>query len=314
MLDSFIFSLNATLPVFLLILVGMLLRRIGVFTKEYASATDKFVFKIALPVLLFKDISGMSLRDDFDGGFVIFCAVASALMFLVPWGLAALLMKNKKSVGSFSQGCARGSAAVLGVALAENIYGNSGMAPLMIFAAVPIFNVLSVLILTFSADSGERKTDVRLLVKNIVTNPIIWGVLLGLPFSFFNVSLPGVAESVVGSVASTATPLALIAIGASFDFRAAKEKLCPALVASVVKLFILPAVIIPAAVFFGFTGSALVSVFIMVGAPTTVAAYIMSKNMNNDHVLSSNIVMLSTLMSSVSITFWVFLMRYLELI
>lgn len=309
MLDSFVFSLNATLPVFLLILVGMFLRRIGIFTEGYAALTDKFVFKIALPVLLFKDISGMSLRDDFDGGFVIFCAVASALMFLIPWGCAAVFMKEKRSVGAFAQGCARGSAAVLGVALAENIYGSAGQAPLMIFAAVPIFNILSVLILAFSAEGQDHKPSVGTLLKSIVTNPIIWGVLLGLPFSFFDISLPGVAQSAVGSVASTATPLALMAIGASFDFKAAKGKFFPAAVASFVKLILLPAAVIPAAVMFGFRESALVSVFIMVGAPTTVAAYIMSKNMNNDHVLSSNIVMLSTLFSSVTITFWVFLMR-----
>ncbi len=314
MLDSFIFSLNATLPVFFLILFGMLLRRIGIFSEEYASMTDKYVFKIGLPVLLFKDISEMNIRRDFDGGFVLFCAVVSVLMFLVPWGLAALFMKDKRSVGSFSQGCARGSAAVLGVALAENIYGSSGLAPLMIFAAVPIFNILSVLILTFSAEGNERRSDIRILLRNIITNPIIWGVLIGLPFSFFEWSLPVVVSTTVGSVASTATPLALIAIGASFDFRAAREKLFPASVASFIKLFLLPAVAIPAGVMLGFRDSALVSIFIMVGAPTTVAAYIMSKNMNNDHVLSSNIVMLSTLLSSVSITFWVFLMRYLGLI
>ncbi|MBE6708232.1 MAG: AEC family transporter [Ruminococcaceae bacterium] len=314
MLDSFVFSLNATLPVFLLILVGMLLRRIGIFTEEYAAMTDRFVFKIALPVLLFKDISGMSLRDDFDGGFVIFCAVASVLMFLVPWGFAALFMKNKGSVGAFSQGCARGSAAVLGVALAENICGSAGMAPIMIFAAVPIFNILSVVILSFSAEGQEKKPGVGELLKNIVTNPIIWGVLLGLPFSFFDVSLPHIAQSAVGSIASTATPLALMAIGASFDFGAAKGKFVPAAVASFVKLILLPAAVIPVAAALGFRDSALVSVFIMVGAPTTVAAYIMAKNMKNDHVLSSNIVMLSTLLSSVTITFWVFLMRYLGFI
>lgn len=314
MLDSFIFSLNATLPVFLLMVLGMIFRRVGIFTEEYVSVTDKFVFKIALPVLLFKDISGMSIRDDFDGGFVLFCAVSSAIMFLVPWGCAALFMKDKKSVGAFSQGCARGSAAVLGVALAENIYGSSGLAPLMIFAAVPIFNIMSVVILAFSAEGHDKKVDVPLLLRNIITNPIIWGVLLGLPFSFFGISLPTIAVKTVGSVASTATPLALMAIGASFDFGAAKKKIRPALVASFVKLVLLPAAIIPVAALFGFRDSAIVSVFIMVGAPTTVAAYIMSKNMKNDYVLSSNIVMLSTLLSSVSLTFWVFVLRFMGLI
>lgn len=314
MLDSFIFSLNSTLPVFLMILFGMFLRRIGIFSESYASMTDKYVFKVALPVLLFKDISEMSIRRDFDLKFVLFCAVGSLVMFLASWGGAALFLRDKKSVGAFAQGCARGSSAILGVALATNIYGSSGLAPMMIFAAVPLFNIMSVIILTVSADNGGHKIDLRGLVKNIVTNPIILGVMAGAVFSFLEIPLPAVAAKTVDSIAATATPMALLAIGVSFDFGAAKKKLLPAAAASFVKLFVLPAVFIPAAVLFGFRDSALVAVFVMVGAPTTVTAYIMSKNMRNDHVLSSNIIMLSTLVSSVSITFWVFLMRFLKLI
>lgn len=314
MLDSFIFSLNSTLPVFLVILFGMLLRKTGIFTAEYASITDKYVFKIALPVLLFKDITEMSIRRDFDLKFVLFCAAVSLIMFLGAWGGAALFLKDKSSVGAFAQGSARGSAAILGVALASNIYGNSGHAPLMIFAAVPIFNIMSVVILTVSADTKEHRIDPRELLKNIATNPIILSVIAGSLLSFVQFSMPSVVSKTVDSIASTATPMALLTIGASFDLSAAKKKLIPAAAASFVKLFLLPAVFIPAAVLFGFKGSALVSIFVMVGAPTTVTAYIMSKNMNGDHVLSSNIIMLSTLVSSVSITFWVFLMRFTGLI
>ena len=256
----------------------------------------------------------MSLRQDFDLKFVLFCAVGTLVMFLGSWGGAALFLKDKRSVGAFAQGCARGSSAILGVALATNIYGSSGLAPLMIFAAVPLFNIMSVLILTVSADNGGQKIDLRALAKNIATNPIILGVVIGAVFSFLEIPLPQVVSKTVDSIASTATPMALLAIGVSFDLAAAKKKLIPAAAASFVKLFLLPAVFIPAAVLLGFRDSALVAVFVMVGAPTTVTAYIMSKNMRGDHVLSSNIIMLSTLVSSVSITFWVFLMRFLKLI
>lgn len=314
MLDSFIFSLNSTLPVFLMILFGMLLRRIGIFNESYASVTDKYVFKVALPVLLFKDLSEMSLRQDFDLGFVLFCVVATLLMFLGSWGGAAIFLKDKRSVGAFAQGCARGSAAILGIALATNIYGSSGYAPLMIFAVVPLFNIMSVVILTVSADNGERRIDLSSLLRNIITNPIIIGVVIGAAFSFLEIPLPAVASKTVNSIASTATPMALIAIGVSFDLAAAREKLPTAAAATFVKLFLLPAVFIPAAVFCGFKDSALIAVFVMVGAPTTVTAYIMSKNMHGDYVLSSNIIMLSTIISSVSITFWVFLMRFTGLI
>lgn len=309
MLDSFIFSLETTFPVFALIILGMFLRRIGILTEEYASVTDKYVFKVALPVLLFKDISGMDIRSDLDLHFVLLCAAVTVVMFLGSWLFAALWMKDKGSVGAFVQGCARGSSAILGVALVENIYGSSGLAPMMIVAAVPLFNILSVIILTFSADAGEKKIDVSALVKNIVTNPIILGIVLGVPFSFFGISLPDAASNAVNSVAATATPMALLAIGASFDFGTAKKKFRPAVAASFVKLFLLPAVFLPVAVLLGFRDSALVAFFVMVGASTTVTAYIMCKNMGGDHILTSNIIMLSTLVSSVSITLWVFLLR-----
>lgn len=314
MLDSFIFSLNTTLPIFLMILLGGFLKKLGIFTETYASLTDKYVFKVALPVLLFKDISEMDFRQDFNWKFVIFCAGVTCVMFFAVWGGAALFLKDKSAVGAFAQGGARGSSAILGVALAVNIYGDSGLAPMMLFSAVPLFNVLSVVILTFSADNGEKKVDLRTLGKNIITNPIIIGILAGVPFSFFGIGLPEVVAKTVDNVAATATPMALLAIGASFELAAARKKLATAAAASFVKLFALPAVFLPLAVLLGFRGDGLVAIFIMLGAPTTVTAYVMSKNMKNDHVLSSNIIMLSTLVSSVSITFWVFLLRYLGLI
>lgn len=314
MLDSFIFSLNTTLPVFIMILIGMLLKKVGIFSESFASMTDKYVFKAALPVLLFKDISEMSFRQDFDLKFVLFCAVTTLVMFLAVWGFAALFLKDKKSVGAFAQGSARGSAAILGVALTVNIFGDSGLAPLMIFSAVPLFNVLSVVILTVSADNDERRIDFRALMKNIITNPIIIGILIGLPFSFFEITLPEIAAKTVSNISATATPMALLSIGASFDFTSAKKKFLPAAASSFIKLFVLPGIFIPIAVILGFRGSALVAIFVMLGAPTTVTSYVMSKNMNNDYVLSSNIVMISTLASSVSMAFWVFLLRFMDLI
>lgn len=314
MLSSFIFSLNTTLPVFLVIVAGMILKKAGLFTEQYASMTDKYVFKAALPILLFKDISQMNFREDFDLKFVLFCAIVTLCMFLAVWAGAYIFLKDKSAVGSFAQGSARGSAAILGVAFATNIYGTSGLAPLMIFSAVPLFNILSVIILSFSAQNGGEKTDIKKVLFNIVTNPIILGILIGIPFSLFEISLPSVLSKAIGDISATATPMALLAIGASFKFEDAKKRIRPALVASVIKLFVLPAVFLPIAVLFGFRTTSLVAIFVMLGSPTTVTCYIMSKNMKNDYVLSSNIVMLATLLSSVSITFWVFLLKYLVLI
>jgi len=314
MIDSFVFSLNAALPVFIVMLVGKLLNKLGLFPESYASATDKFVFKAALPVLLFKDISSMDFRQDFDVKFVLFCALTSVIMFLAVWAVSYVLIKDKSMVGSFTQGSARGSAAILGIALATNIYGSSGLAPLMIFAAVPVFNIMSVIILACSADKKNKTLSLKGILVSIVTNPIILGIVAGLPFSVFDITLPSIVMGAVDSIAKTATPMALLAIGASFSLAEAKKKFTPSLAASFVKLFALPLVFLPIAVMLGFRESALVAIFVMLGSPTTVTSYVMAKNMDNDGTLASNIVMLATLLSGISVTFWVFVLRQLSLI
>lgn len=315
MLESFVFSLNVTLPVFFVILVGMLLSKLGLFPKSFCENIDKYVFKVALPVMLFADISSMNFREEFDLYFVAVCAVITLVMFLLVWLGAMIFVKDKTMVGAFAQGAARGSAAILGIALATNIYGTAGHASLMIFSAVILFNVLSVVILSFgSNDTNHGKIDVAFLIKSVVTNPIILGIVVAIPFSLLNITFPQVVLKTFDSIGSTATPMALLSIGASFSLAEAGRKLKPALCAAFVKLFVLPCLFLPLAVYLGFRESALVAIFIMLGSPTTVTCYIMSKNMNNDSVLSSNIVMLSTLFSMVSVPFFVFVMKYFSLI
>ena len=210
------------------------------------------------------------------------------------------------------QGGARGSAAVLGVAFVENICGNSGMAPLMIVSAVPMYNIISVIALTFGGNDRQRGTaGIKKAFINILKNPIIIGILIGIPFSVFDIPIPAIPTRTINYIAQTATPIALIAIGAGFDSQQALTRLKPSLVATVIKLVILPIIFLPLAIGMGFGPSEIVAILIMVGAPATVSGYIMAKNMDNDYVLSSNIIVLSTLLSSVTLTLWVFVLKCL---
>ena len=314
-MDSFIFSLNATMPVFLVILLGYWLKRIGFLTEGFASVADKLVFKVALPAQLFYDIACTDLRQDFEPSFVIFCMAATTAMFGGIYLLARLLLKDKSLVGAFSQASARGSAAILGIAFVQNVYGNAGLTPLMIVAAVPLFNIYSVLILTFSApDNASGGGQLKKACLNVLKNPIILGILAGLPLSLLEIQLPAVLEKTVVSVGSMSTPVALLVVGAGFQTGAALAKLRPAVAATVIKLVVLPAIFLPLAVWMGFTGSELMAILIMVGAPTTVTCYIMAKNMGGDAQLSSTIVVLATIFSSVTLTFWIFLLRSMALI
>lgn len=311
-MSNFIFSINATIPIFLLILLGWVLLKMNLITKEFADVVDKYVFKVALPVMLFKDIATTSILKDMNMRFVLFCFFGTMIMFGGVWIFAGLYCKDKSMVGAFAQGAARSSAAILGVAFVENICGSVGMAPIMIVAAVPLFNIFSVVMLTFG---GSERTNGMAGIKkafiNILKNPIIIGILLGMVVSALDVQIPGIPLKTITYIAQTATPMALIAVGANFNTKQALTRLKPAVAASIIKLAILPAIFVPAAIWFGFNSNEIVAILIMTGSPATVSGYVMAKNMNNDAVLASNIILLTTLASSVTLTAWVFVLKSL---
>lgn len=314
-MENFLFSLNVTLPIFIIILVGGFLQKIGLLNEGFTSVADKYVFKVALPVQLFRDIATMDIRADFSWPFVLFCMAATTFMFAACWILGQLFLKDKSMVGAFAQASARGSAAILGIAFVENIYGSSGMTPMMIVAAVPLFNIYSVIILTVTSQQGKLDGSLmKKLLKGVVTNPIILGIAAGMVWSLTGLPWPTILSKSVGYIASTATPIALLVLGATFKGREALQKIGPTAAAAFLKLVAIPALIFPVAIAMGFRNSELVAIMIMLASPTTVTCYIMAKNMGGDATLSASVVMTATLFSSVTLTLWVFLMRTLGFI
>ena len=158
MLESLIFSLNSTMPLFFLMLLGYLLHRRQFLTDDFVAMANKFVFHVALPVQLFRDLATMDVRASFDGPYVLFCAAVTTASILVIWGLARLLLKDKHIVGEFVQASYRSSAAILGAAFIQNIYGTSGLSGLMILGSVPLYNIFAVVILTLESPSQDARS------------------------------------------------------------------------------------------------------------------------------------------------------------
>ena len=242
---------------------------------------------------------------------VLFCFLGTCIFFSIIWLLAELFIKDKSMIGSFVQGSFRGSAAILGIAFAQNIYGSSGLVPMMIVASIPLFNIFSVIVLMRSANAEEtdKAVVVKKTLKGIVTNPIIIGIFAGIPFALLKIQFPVILEKGLQSVAGLSTPLALIAIGAGFAVDAAMDKWKPVLAASFIKLIMIPGIFLPVAAWIGFRNEEMVALLILTGAPTTVSSYIMAKNMGNDGALASGIVVMTTLLSAVTLTTIIFILK-----
>lgn len=313
-MSNFLFSVNVTFPIFLVMVLGYVLRRIGMLNDNFVTVANKFNFKVTLPLLLFRDLSNVDIQAVFDVKYVLFCAIATSICFWSVWGLAKIFMKDKTMIGAFTQASFRSSAAVMGLAFIQNIYGASTMGSLMIIGAVPLYNIYSVLVLTFEANApeneGKRDTArIRQAGINILKNPIIIGIVLGLIVALLHNPLPTLVNKTVSTTAQMATPLALVALGAGFEGRKALAKIKPTLWAAFIKLIAQAAIFIPIAGLCGFTGEKMVALVVMLAAPATPSCYIMAKNMHNDGTLTASIVVATTLLASLTLTGWIFILK-----
>ncbi len=316
-MENFIYSINVTLPIFLVMVIGYILKQIGMLNDNFVTVANKFNFKVTLPFMLFKDISRVDIRAVFDIRYVLFCALVSTACFWLIWGGTKLFVKDKSIRGAFVQASFRGSAAVMGLAFIQNIYGESAMGPLMIVSAVPLYNIFSVLVLTFEsneAESLDKRKKIKQAFINIAKNPIIISILLGLIVGLIGIDFPELIDKTVNSVSQMATPLALITIGAGFEGRKALAKMKPTIAASLIKLVIQPLLFLPVAAWMGFAGEKMIAILIMLSSPTTPSCYIMAKSMHNDEVLTASVVVVTTLLGAVTLTMWIFVLKTVGLI
>ena len=309
-MENLIFSLNATLPVFLVMVAGGILGKLGFLPKEFCKASDKLTFKVTLPIMLFLDMADVDMAHDFEPKFILFCFGATLISILVIWALARIFMRDKTIIGEFVQASYRSSAAVLGVAFIQNIYGDAGMAPLMILGSVPLFNIFAVLILMIESPQEQHEAPrPAQLLYGVITNPILLGIIAGTIFSLLPVELPVIAEKTLDSLASLTTPLALLSIGASFEGPKALKKAGPTLVAALIKTVGLSAIFIPCALALGFREKELIALLIMLGSPTTPSSYVMAKNMGHEGVLTASAIADTTLLSALTLTGWIFILH-----
>lgn len=314
-MDNLIFCLNVTVPIFLTLLLGYFFRRIGLFDEAFVNRMNKFVFVIPLPALLFQDIAKIDIYEAWDPKMVIFCFLITSLSIMISVLLSRLLHPSDIR-GEFIQASYRSSAAILGIAVIQNLYGNAGMAPLMIIASVPLYNVMAVVVLSiFKPDQGKLDGAVlKCTLKGIVTNPIILGIVAGTLWSLLRLPFPKILDSTVGNLAKTATPLGLMAMGGSLHFGKAFSRLKASIACTFMKLVGYEALFLPLAIRCGFTKDKLVSIIIMLGSASTVTCFVMAKNMGHEGSFSSGVVLLTTLFSAFTLTVWLFLCKSLGLI
>ena len=314
-MKNLIFSMNATIPIFLMMLLGMLFRKLGWMDEVFAAKMNKFVFLVPLPVLLFEQLATVDFSEVWDIKFILFCFVVTAISITIST-LISLLWKDRSIKGEFIQATYRSSAALLGIAFIQNIYGTAGMAPLMIIGSVPLYNIMAVVVLSLfkPGNNSFDKALVKKTLKGIATNPIIIGIVAGFVWSALKLPMPLILHKTVSSIGATATPMGLMSMGATFEMKKATSKMKPTLVAVFMKLVGFCAIFLPVAAMLGFRNEQLIAILVMLGSATTVSCFVMARNMGHEGTLSSGVIMMTTLLSAFTLTMWLDVLRSFGLV
>ncbi|MBK5539053.1 AEC family transporter [Pseudomonas sp. TH05] len=309
MLAIFLQTLSITAPVFAMLFLGVLLKRVGWINDNFIHTASALVFNVTMPALLFLGILHADLHSALKPGLLIYFAVATLLSFIGAWGWA-IWRCPREDRGIYTQGAFRGNNGVIGLALAASMYGAYGISLGAVLAALVIlfYNTLSTIVL--AVYSPVIKSDPWSICKSVVSNPLIISVLLAAPFAYWQISLPGWLESSGQNLAQMTLPLALICIGGTLSLEALRKSGDLALSSSLVKMVGLPVLATLGAWLCGFRGAELGILFLYFGSPTAAASFVMARAANGNHELAAAIIVITTLMAAVTTNIGIFLLQW----
>ena len=321
MLESFIYSFNSVAPIFLLVLVGMFLKKIKFLNQDFCSIADKLVFKVALPMEMFLSVSGTDLDTIFtkeNAGLIGFFIIGIVLAFAILCLVSPPVLKSNYKCGAFIQGSFRGNFAIFALPLTTNMFGDAGkIAATMMMPIVTImFNILAVTGFgIFAPKEGKKKKSEMLkeILISIVKNPLIIGIMIGFAFSILRtelkVTVPSFALKSLDDISSLAIPLALLSIGVNFNPQNLKGRIGTAMLSMSIKNIILPVIAVSIGVLMGYRGIELSLLLVSFGSPTSVSSYIMAKNMHSDYELAGQILLLTTVFSLLTMFLFIFVLK-----
>ena len=312
-MESFIVSLNAVAPMFFTMLLGYLLKSARFFTDDALKQINALVFKVLLPLQLFRSSFQADLEEVVDIPFLLWNECLVLLSFPILLLIAVKTAREPAQRAALLQGMFRGNIALLGMAIAETLFGEgeTGTMAILVAITVPVYNVLSVLALEMFR-SGRMPAG-RVL-REIVTNPLIVGCACGLAANLAGLRIPTLLFSPMDSLASAATPIALIALGASFHMERASADRRAILVGVSVKLVLLPLAALSVGAALGFRGVELGAMAIAFAAPTSVSSFSMAQQMGADADLAASMVVFTGTLSCLTIFLWMFALLHLGMI
>ncbi|WP_070884365.1 AEC family transporter [Pseudomonas sp. D1-3] len=302
-------TLAITAPVFAMLFLGVLLKRLRWIDDPFIDTASSLVFRGTMPTLLFISIVQADLSAALQPALIGYFVFATLVSFAVAWGWA-IWRCPMVDRGIYTQGAFRGNNGIVGLALATSMYGDYGLSVGAVLGGVVIlcYNVLSAIVLAIYAPG--MKADPWTLCKSIFTNPLIIGVLSAIPFAYWQIPLPHWTMVSAEYFAQMTLPLALICIGGTLSLASLRESSGVAISSSLMKMVWLPLLSTLGAWAIGFRGADLAILFLYFVSPTAASSFVMAKAVNGNYRLAAAIIVITTLAAVVSTNVGLLLLQW----
>ncbi len=302
---------STIVPIFIIIFLGVLAKQIGFITQPFLENANRIVYYIAIPTMIFSSISKATLKTQMNFE-VIFISLGSLIcVAVIAWALSRVFKINQKTSGSFIQSSFHCNLGYIGLAVVFYSFGEQGFVKAAIIAGFVMIlqNVLAVFVLQFHnsnhTNSGQKQgLDTLEILKKTMTNPVILSAMTGIIFSLLGLKMPLIIDRSLVILKGMALPLALIIIGASLSFEKLKPRFINALIATTLKIMVLPAIGYTLFLIFDVNHIDYMPGLILLSSPTATIAYIMGNQIGGDSDFAAAAISISTILSSLTYGLW----------
>ncbi len=312
MLENLVLSFNVVVPLFLEMLLGFFLRKVGLLDEKTTSALNKLIFKCFLSILIFHNIYQTKIDEIPNFSYILLALGMVIVVFIVLMIFVPMFEKDKRKCGVLIQAAFRSNFVLFGVPVAASLLGDehTGTVSLLIAFLIPTFNILAVADLEFFRGNTM---DIKKVLKGIITNPMIIASVAAILVNLSGFRFITSVETTISGVSKIATPLALIALGSEFKISAAKEYWRQLSAGLLLRLIVIPGIAVTFVALLGMRGELFVSLLVAFASPVSVSSYTMADMMDGDSVLASQLVFYSTGLSILTLFVFIFVTKTLGL-
>ena len=298
---------------FIIMFIGAFIKRAGLITDQETKKFNKIVFIVCFPPMMFSNLYGRELEHAVDLRLIGFAVAVVLGMYALTVLFVLKIERSQKTRGAMIQAIYRSNFVIMGIPVVQNVFGRGDLAvtAMMVTIIVPLYNVIAVLTLEVFRGS---KPNVKDILKNLAKNPILIGAVSGVIAILTGLKLPLALETPINMLGEAASPLAILLLGASFNFDTVKGERRNLIICLCGRLIVFPAVGLIGGALMGFTGVKLLTLVAIFASPSAVTSFTMAQQMDSDYELAGNCVIFSSILSCFTMFLWIFALKSLGLI